>query len=534
MPVAVYLRAAVSAVAWTVCAWTVCAWAVCAVVATGVVHPAMAGRAIAPVLDWKPCDASQPNAFDCATAKVPLDYADPDGQTINLAVIRHKATGPGARIGTLFFNPGGPGGSGVTDLPAFLSLFPKAAQQRFDIVSWDPRGTNASTAVQCFVTANEEARFFTGVPTRTFPIGNDQITDWLARFKRFARICKDRNGALLSHVSTVDTARDMDLLRQAVGEAKLNYIGTSYGTLLGAIYANLYPNQVRAMILDGVVDPVAWDAGPGNRPVLSTSLRIGSDIAVADSLNAFLDRCGQAGPGACAFSTGDAAGTHAKFNRLVARIKATPGSFQGKTIDYAALYTAMANLLTTALPEPGFPGWTFAATFLQTLWTSADSPATPVSATAPTAPAGPTYTSDFQANAIQCGESPNARAEAFHWLNRFTLNRAGPIGLHGLWADETCADWQVTAAETYQGPWDAQTPNPILVIGNTHDPSTPYSDAVALTKELAKSRLLTVDGFGHTVLLNPSRCAGQIEGDYLVSGALPAIGTTCPQDAMPF
>lgn len=527
MPAAGNLRAAVSVVAWLTCSWA----------ATGIFQPARADAPAVPVLDWQPCDPSQPNSFDCATAKVPLDYAHPDGQTIDLAVIRHKATGPGARIGTLFFNPGGPGGSGVTDLPAFLSLFPAAAQQRFDIVSWDPRGTNASTAVQCFASAADEAQFFTGIPTRTFPVGNSLISDWLARFKQFAGICKDRNGALLSHVSTVDTARDMDLLRQAVGEPQLSYLGTSYGTLLGAIYANLFPDRVRAMILDGVVDPVAWNNGPGDRPALTTSLRIGSDTAVADSLDAFLDRCGQAGLGACAFSTGDAAGTHAKFVTLAARIKTTPGSFNGKTIDYAALYTAMANVLTTALPEPGFPGWAFAATFLQALWTGVDpaaSAATAAAATVPAAPADSKYTSDFQANAVQCGESPNARAEAFRRLNRFTLARSGPIGLHGLWADETCADWQAKAAETYDGPWNTPTPGTILVIGNTHDPSTPYSDAVALTQELAKSRLLTVDGFGHTVLLNPSRCAGQIESDYLVSGALPAVGTVCPQDALPF
>src|SRR5690349_17011159 len=178
-----------------------------------------------PALDWQPCDGG----FFCATATVPLDYADPTGATIHLAVIKHPATDPAHRIGSVFFNPGGPGGSGVGFLKREYSQFPPAVRARFDLVSFDPRGVGQSTDLQCFDTIDQENQLLSGAPGG-YPEGSAQERVWDDTYTAFDKACAEHAGPLLAHDTTADVARDMDLLRQAVGDPTMNYIGTSYGT----------------------------------------------------------------------------------------------------------------------------------------------------------------------------------------------------------------------------------------------------------------------------------------------------------------
>ena len=499
--------------------------------------------ASAPALNWTSCASGTPD-FQCATIQAPLDYRHPHAGTVTLAVIRHQATDPANRIGTLFFNPGGPGGAGTSELPAFFSQFPDAAVSRFDVVSWDPRGVGLSTALQCFPNQAAETAFFAGVPSQSFPIGPAEQTAWIKRFAAFDQICGQRQGDLLAHFSTTDTARDMDLLRRAVGDSTLSYLGISYGTYLGAVYANLFPGKVRAMILDGVLDPVAYAAG-NDEPILSTGQREGSDVGSADSLAAFLDQCGEAGSAACLFSTGDAAGTQAKFDTLLRRLKAAPVTYKGLAFTPALLLTTVSNGLFITRPIPSTAsGWVGLASVLNDIYnlTEQGTPADettvqPASATDPATPPATEekYTTPFQQAAVECPESPNPRpAGVFRKLARITVARSGLIGLLTPWADEICANWPAVAADNYTGPWNKPTASAILVIGNTHDPSTPYARAVALSEELANARLLTVEGYGHTVLLNASACASQYESEYLVNGTLPPAGTVCAETAPPF
>jgi pimeloyl-ACP methyl ester carboxylesterase len=503
-----------------------------------------------PELAWQPCPDPAQSGFDCATAQVPLDYGDPQGSTIDLAVIRHQATDPARRIGTLFFNPGGPGGAGTELLPAWIGLFPAEVRERFDIVSWDPRGIGASTAVQCFATADAEQRFFARIPDG-FPVGAAEERAWIRGYSRFGQLCGRRNGDLLAHVSTSESAKDLNLLRRAVGARQLNYLGVSYGTLLGATHANLFPNKVRAMVLDGNVDPVAWTNRGKERTFLSTSLRLGSDKASAKTLDAFLTLCGRASTDQCAFSAGSAAATRAKWDTLLHRLREQPVTLDGNTVTYAVLVSGMGGALTTSQAEPGgFPGWAAFATELQRLWKRSDpsargsAPETAASSMLDTGlesggppAAGPeqTYSGPEQALAVQCAESPNPRnPDTFRALDAFTYARAGDIGRPWIWNDEPCASWPATAADRYIGPWDRPTANPVLVIGNTFDPETPYEGAVAMTRYLARARLLTVDGYGHTVLLNPSACAQNYESSYFIDGTLPPPGIVCQQDQQPF
>ncbi|MFJ5803295.1 alpha/beta fold hydrolase [Streptomyces decoyicus] len=181
----------------------------------------------APQLDWSPC--AQDREFDCATAKVPLDYRSPGGRTIELAVVKRKATGTGHRIGTLFFSPGGPGGPGTVQMPQVYEHFPQQVRERFDVVSWDPRGIGNSTAVNCFDSPEEADAWTAGRPAG-FPVGEQQRMTWIAAYRDLARRCHRRGPELLRHVSTADTALDLDQLRRAVGDPQLTYLGVSYGS----------------------------------------------------------------------------------------------------------------------------------------------------------------------------------------------------------------------------------------------------------------------------------------------------------------
>jgi len=501
--------------------------------------PAGSGAATVPELDWHSCPNPTQQGFECAIAQVPLDYGDPHGATIQLAMIRHPATDPVNRLGTLFFNPGGPGLRGTRFLPQWFHFFPATLRARFDIISWDPRGVGASTAVRCFATPEDEIQFFAKLPDG-FPVDRAEQVDWISGYAQFGDRCGAHNGDLLAHVSTTDTALDLDLLRQAVGDARLDFLGISYGSILGAIYANLYPEGVHAMVLDGNVDPVAWTTGGDDDISLSTSLRLGSDKGAAKTLEAFLTLCGQAAPAQCAFSAGSAGATKAKWTILLRRLRERPVTMGSPplTFTYAALVQyvggASTNLVFTQL-------WPNVAELLQSLWNASLEAAAqeppqsslPVSGPVPLILDG-LFPESF--SAVLCGESPNPREpQAYPRLAALARARAGAVGPAWIWAnDEPCATWPATAVNRYVGPWNRPTANPVLVIGNIFDPETPYGGAVAMADKLAHARLLTVAGYGHTSFLNPSTCANNYVSSYFVDGTLPPDRTICRQDTAPF
>ncbi len=494
-----------------------------------------------PRLVWHRCASPEQQGFQCTTARVPLNYSNPRGPTIHLAVVRHRASDRAHRIGTLFFNPGGPGGPGAEALPLVFDLFPAALRERFDIASWDPRGVGASTAVQCFATADAEQRFFRGIPAG-FPVGAAEMDKSIRGYRAFGRRCERRNGGLLRHVSTADTARDLNLLRGEVGDRGLSYWGVSYGTFLGATYANLFPKRMRAIVVDGDVNPKAWadrqiKANAGR--FLGTWLRQRSDRGSAKTLNAFLDLCGRSNTVQCAFSAGSPAATRAKFATLLRRLRTHPESFG---VTYAELVETTLHGLESIAPLGPMIGWTGLASTLQQVWMTGtmNQPAgvqtddfSPISS-GQIVGQDPRYAGPEQQFAIFCSESPNPRPGAFRSLGRFASGRSGSVGPWWSWASEPCGSWPATAAERYAGPWDRRTHNPVLVIGNTYDPNTPHRGARAMTRQLSRARLLTVDGYGHTELLNPSSCANRYASRYLIDGVLPPKGTRCKQDQVPF
>ena len=221
------------------------------------------GSAAVPRLDWGSCGEGL-EAFECATAVVPLDYDRPKGKQITLALARLPAADPSRKIGSLFLNPGGPGGSGVEFVQgAGPFLYSDEVRARFDLVGFDPRGIIRSTPLRCFDSLEEaEAAFFTPFQ---FPVTRAEERLWIQTDRAVARACAERGGPILNHMSTANVARDMDLLRRAVGDAKLTYAGYSYGSYLGSTYAKLFPSKVRALVVDGVLDPVAWSTGRGDQ-----------------------------------------------------------------------------------------------------------------------------------------------------------------------------------------------------------------------------------------------------------------------------
>ncbi|WP_328401105.1 alpha/beta hydrolase [Streptomyces sp. NBC_00390] len=476
----------------------------------------------APKLDWKPCIQGSP--FDCATAKVPLDHLNPGGRTIELAVIKRKATGPGRRIGTLFFNPGGPGGPGTVQMPQNYEFFPREVRERFDIVSWDPRGIGSSTAMNCFAN-REEADAWAASKPAGFPVGERERTAYAAAYKDLARRCEQRDPELLRHVSTADTARDLEQLRQAVGDEQLSYFGISYGTFLGATYANLFPDKVRAMVFDSNVDPQVWTHASGDDSRLPTFLRMGADRGAAAVLDKFLAHCGSITTARCAFSAGSPKATREKFDQLMQRLRKQPAG--------AWTYGRTVGDVVNSLYQ--VQGWTGLAGRLQTLW-QGRVPEPAVFPPGPPVPNPNPYLGDEQAGAVFCSDSPNPRdPAAYHAAEEASAPRAGDAGRFWAWAAEGCAAWPAAAmANRYRGPWNKPTAHPILLVGTTYDPATPYSGAQAMARELANARLLTNSGYGHTALVNPSSCVNEHESRYLIDGTLPPAGTTCQQDTPPF
>jgi pimeloyl-ACP methyl ester carboxylesterase len=494
-----------------------------------------------PVLRWHSCDGG----FQCATARVPLDYRHPRGATVSIAVIRHLATDPAHRIGSLLFNGGGPSEQ-IDSFPAVYGGFPAAVRARFDIVTFDPRGFGYSTAVRCFPTAAAENAFLAGLPQ--FPVGARQDSAWDRTWARFDALCARRNGSLLDHDTTADVARDMDLLRRALGDPALTYVGLSYGSGLGATYANLFPAKVGHMILDANLDPVAWTNGDDGLPI---SLRMDSDQASAASMRAFLDLCGKAPVTACAFSAGTPAATRAKFAALLRRVRRHPVTIGTPPQTYTYADTV------TAVPLGTVSQWPDGASLLQQLWAAAATgesrpaaatgrspsaaassatraPAVRLARAAAASPA--VYTGQEQTYAVSCADGRNPRdPRAYVAAGRLADTRSGGFGLYWTWQNEPCAAWPSAAGQDrYTGPWNRPTASPILLIGNTGDPVLPFRDSVAMSRDLARARLLTVDGYGHTEAANPSTCATAYEVRYLLAGALPPAGTVCRQNATPF
>ena len=484
-------------------------------------------------VNWSACPPvaeGQPSLadFECATVKVPLNYNKPAGRKITLGMVKHPATS-GTSRGTIFFNPGGPSDQGSVFLPALVDGFGKRIVSNYDLVSWDPRGMGgmSTPVVQCFPSLEKEEKFLAPAPFP--PLNKQEMQKWGSLHSTMFTKCGKGDVALLKHVSTADNARDMESMRKALGLKKLSYYGTSYGTFLGATFANMFPKSYEHMVLDGAINPVAWTQAQGR---LSTFMRAGSDKASAATLQSFLEICGKKSADKCPFSAGTPKKTVNKFNKLIKAAEKGITTPDGPLTANDIVGITFASLYIVQ-PVPGsakFVGWTGLAEYLQQFWELSKG----ASSTSAALSAKDSYMGAERQSAVVCGESPNpTNRDAYVKQAQKSLKDVGVGGAAWTWIGY-CADWPAKAQSPYLGPWD-NVGKPIVVVGTTGDPATPYSNAVAASRLLPGARLITVDGYGHTELANPSKCVQQRLADYFLKDKLPKRNAPdCQQNTKPF
>jgi pimeloyl-ACP methyl ester carboxylesterase len=495
--------------------------------ASGALLVAGASAAHAAPLAWTACD----DGFQCATASVPLDYDEPAGPKLSLALIRLPAADPAHRIGTLFTNPGGPGNSGV----AFVrdearDVYTESVRARFDVVGFDPRGVGASTPVRCFDSADAQSAFNATLPA--FPVGRAQEQAFAAAGADLGRRCRAHAGDLLDHLSTANVARDLDVLRAAAGDAKLTFAGHSYGSFLGATYANLFPQRVRAIVLDGVLDPVGWTTGRGLLDAATPfSLRVDSQRASSKALRYFLDTCKQAGD-ACAFSAGDPVKA---FEELMNGLRRKPVELDVGDGPQTFTYADVTNIMRDVLGFP--PGWPSTAAALDAVRAvqAGEPVSAPIAKQAAAAVDGD-YDNGGEAKlAIACAETNNPRLPQLWPIAAAFADRQTPyFGASWAYISQACATWPGRDSDRYAGPFDRKTAAPLLLVNSRFDAAASYERAQLVERTLGRARLLTIEGAGHTQGTIDSPCADGAVERYLIAGQLPAPGAVCADQRDPW
>jgi pimeloyl-ACP methyl ester carboxylesterase len=389
---------------------------------------------------------------------------------------------------------------------------------RFNVVSWDLRGSGGSTHVRCFRDARERAAFWGGVP---LPMTRTESVRLLQKTVAFTRRCRALSGELLAHISESDSARDLDYLRRLVGDSKLTFLGGSAGTFLGETYANMFPGRVRAMVLDGVINPIDWTASTESA---IANIRSDSDLV----FQKFQSTCQAAGPSRCALAGhGQVA---ARVDALLARLMRGPipaPAAASRKLVYGDALVA----ITFALDHPA--GWPRLASELEQ---AAAGNGSALAKTGRKDLAGTRSAAFEGTQGIFCADAPD-RAGTRAWravIGHLTAVSAisGPLYGWALWA--VCAAWGVRATGRYTGPWHAHTRNPILVVGTRFDPSTPFANARLVSRLLGNAVLLTHVGYGHLSSSDPSACVQKAMAKYVIDLVPPKRGTVCASDRQPF
>ncbi|MEV0692609.1 alpha/beta hydrolase [Streptomyces sp. NPDC050388] len=456
-------------------------------------------------LDWGRCGASdgEPAPGDdwqCGTLEVPLDWAEPDGETIELALIRAKATGDD-RLGSLLFNFGGPGGSGVSLMPSYAPSVSKL-RERYDLVSWDPRGVAASEGVRC----REDKEIQAAESVDTTPDTPAEEQAYFRDAADFGQGCRKAAGKLMAHVSTADTARDLDRIRQTLGDDRLNYFGISYGTELGGVYAHLFPEKVGRMNLDAVVDPTADAMGHAKNQARGFQR----------ALDNYLRSTGR-----------DPEQGTREIAELLDRIDAEPlpTSSAGRELTQTLALTGIVLPLYT---KEGWPALTSA------LRAAKEGDGSELLALADgyneRDASGHYGTTTHSQRVISCSDAkqrPTA-AQTKKLLPEF--ERISPVFGPFLGWDTAgwCHDWPVPGRHDTP---EVSAPGaaPILVIGNTGDPATPYEGARRMADELGEDVgvVLTWKGEGHGAYGSGSDCVDSTVNAYLLDGTVPKDGKVC-------
>ncbi|MDI3406741.1 alpha/beta hydrolase [Streptomyces cavernicola] len=458
-------------------------------------------------LSWRGCGVP---GFQCASMKAPLDYEKPQKGDIKLAVARKKATGPGKRLGSLMVNPGGPGGSAIEYLQSYAAIgYPEPVRAQYDMVAVDPRGVARSEPVVCLDGKAMDAY----TETDTTPDDQTETDLLVTAYKKFSQGCEQKSGKVLPHVSTVAAARDMDVLREVLGDKKLQYVGASYGTFLGATYASLYPSRTGRLVLDGAMDPSL----PARR------MNLEQTAGFETAFQSFAEDCVRRKDCPLGTDSPQAAGKRLKeFFRALDKqpIPTGMGRKLGESLATTGVIAAMYDEaawpqlrdgLATAIEDKDGAG----LLFLADSYYERDGDGK--------------YANLMFANAaVNCLDLPPAFKspdEVKKALPEF--EKASPVFGEGLaWASLSCAYWPVRATGEPH-PIHAKGAAPMVVVGTTRDPATPYKWAEALANQLDTGSLLTYDGDGHTAYGRGSDCVDSTINRYLLEGTEPADGKRC-------
>ena len=455
---------------------------------------AFEGQALA----WRDCGGGS----QCARLRVPLDYDNPSGATITIAVMRTPATGE--RKGSLVANPGGPGVPGLSYASSLAWSLPPSVAESYDLVGFDPRGVGESSPITC-QSQRELKPWLTA----------DATPDTRAEVRRFARLsaafgvaCQARSPQLVAHVSTRDTARDLDILRAALGDERLTFVGASYGTYLGAMYADQFPDRVGRLVLDGAIDPRDDQV----------SLTNGQIDGFDDAATRMARYCAR--KRACPVPGSDTAGVLRSINRLLLRLDAQPLS----TSTGAPLgqQEALTGLLS-GLYDKGSWDSTLAA-FGQAIGGDGTGLAEMGRGFLTS---GATFLSAFYAISCIDSPAPPGTGAISSWAAERARNTRVPeLARYLAWSVLPCTTWPAHVAEP-PGPVHAENAAPILVVGTTHDPATPYRWAQSLARQLDSGVLLTRAGDGHTAIGSGAPCISRAVGAFLTRGVVPDHGTVC-------
>nr|BFD82820.1 alpha/beta fold hydrolase [Streptomyces sp. Xyl84] len=480
------------------------------------------GNLAAQKLDWRDCPAPSAaegggaaptplpdgGTWQCATMKAPLDWNRPKGDTIGIALIRARADGPGRRIGSLIFNFGGPGGSGVSTLPSFAQDYAKL-RTRYDLVSFDPRGVGRSAGVRCESDAQLDQYF----QQDATPDDAAERAAYLKNTEQFNADCEKNSARILPHVRTTDAARDMDLMRQVLGDSRLHYFGISYGTELGGVYAHLFPGHVGRAVLDAVVDPT-------QTPEQSS---LGQARGFQLAMDNFAHDCVSKSSPCPLGSTAQEV-----ENRVAALLKKLdgapiPGIFPRQLTQTAATNGIAQALYSKELWEPLTEG-------LEQAYAGDGRILMLLSDAMNGRSQNGEYSNLTAANvAINCADEKQRYDPAYVQRKLPQFRAASPLfGDFLAWGMLSCRHWAVPGAAD-RPDVSAHGSAPILVVGNTGDPATPYEGAKKMVDALGQGVAveLTYKGQGHGAYNSGNKCVQNAVNGYLLGGKVPAAGTVC-------
>ncbi|UGY93507.1 alpha/beta hydrolase [Streptomyces gobiensis] len=449
--------------------------------------------------------------WECATLKVPLDYAKPDGDTMDIAMIRARTKAKGKdRIGSLIFNFGGPGGSGVATLPAAGQDYEKL-NKRYDLVSFDPRGVGRSEGVRC-LSDKELDEYY---QSARLPQNDAEARETLDEQRKYARACEKNSGKVLPYLTTANTARDMDLMREVLGDEKMHYFGISYGTELGGVYAHLFPARISRAVFDAVVDPTQTPA----------ESNLGQAKGFQRALTNYLEACHD--DGQCPVGQTPAKGEK-EIADLLERLDKKPlktrdpdgrelnGSLAASGVALSLYSQDFWQLLTEGLQEAMNDNDGTMLLRLSDLLNGRRED-------------GTYDNSQAALTAISCADDKQRYTLADIKRRLPEFEKASPVfGQLTAWGMAQCHGWPFKG-ETDRPRVSAEGAEPIVVIGNTGDPATPYEGAAKMAKQLGEDVgvELTYEGEGHGAYNSGDRCVRRHVNDYLLGGKVPADGSTC-------